>query len=77
MALEIWRVVISSDMSLLVHCARAARSQSSHICWRLNTPRCSSKYHSEIREEADYAKLVVVLTCKSHDLANLATGHLV
>jgi hypothetical protein len=27
-------------------------------------------------EEAGYAKLVVVLACKSHDSANLVTGHL-
>jgi hypothetical protein len=30
MALEIWRAVISSDMGL-VYCARAVRSQSSHL----------------------------------------------
>jgi hypothetical protein len=42
----------------------------------LNALKCPNKYQRDRYEEAGYAKLVVVLTCKSHDSANLTTGHL-
>jgi hypothetical protein len=51
MLLEMWRVVISSDVGL-VSCARAVRSQSSHLLAIESTqvPQQPNKYHSEIRE---------------------------
>jgi hypothetical protein len=44
--------------------------------WRLNALKCPGISTTASYEGAGYAKLVVVLTCKSHDSANLTTGHL-
>jgi hypothetical protein len=55
------------------------RDLSLLTCWRLNTPKCPNLALTSTTaryEKVGYAKLAVVLTCKSHDSANLTTGHL-